>query len=77
MSVGFKAVQWNRRKLVYDATLIVGVALFIATYMAVGALNHPPAAARPAIRPTAVLLRMSPRACTVQPSRGRDRDCQR
>ena len=43
MSVGFKAVQWNRQKIVYDATLLAGVALFIGTYMAVGALRRPPA----------------------------------
>jgi nitrite reductase/ring-hydroxylating ferredoxin subunit len=43
MSAGFKAVQWNRRKIVYDAILIAGIALFIATYMTAGALNHPPA----------------------------------
>ena len=29
MSVGFRAVQWNRAKLVYDAILLAGVALFI------------------------------------------------
>jgi len=43
MSVSFRAVQWNRRKILYDAILLAGVALFIATYMTVGALRHPPA----------------------------------
>ena len=43
MSAGFKAVQWNRRKLVYDAILLVGIALFIAAYMTIGALREPPA----------------------------------
>ena len=43
MSVGFKAVQWNRRKLVYDGILITGIALFIGTFMTVGALRNPPA----------------------------------
>jgi len=43
MSVGFKAVQWNRRKLVYDAILIAGVLLFVGTFMTVGALRNPPA----------------------------------
>jgi nitrite reductase/ring-hydroxylating ferredoxin subunit/DMSO/TMAO reductase YedYZ heme-binding membrane subunit len=33
MSVGFQAVQWNRTKLVYDAILIAGAALCIATYL--------------------------------------------
>jgi nitrite reductase/ring-hydroxylating ferredoxin subunit/DMSO/TMAO reductase YedYZ heme-binding membrane subunit len=43
MSVGFQAVQWNRAKLVYDAILIGCVALFIGTFMAIGALRNPPA----------------------------------
>jgi nitrite reductase/ring-hydroxylating ferredoxin subunit/DMSO/TMAO reductase YedYZ heme-binding membrane subunit len=43
MSVGFKAVQWNRQKYVYDAILVAGVALFIGTFMIVGALRSPPA----------------------------------
>ncbi len=33
MSAGFRAVQWNRAKLVYDAILLAGVALYIGTYM--------------------------------------------
>jgi len=33
MSVGFRAVQWNRDKLIYDAILLVGVAVYIAGYM--------------------------------------------
>src|ERR1043166_6354733 len=43
MSAGFKAVQWNRRKVVYDAVLIAGVVLFVGTFMTVGALRTPPA----------------------------------
>jgi nitrite reductase/ring-hydroxylating ferredoxin subunit len=43
MSAGFQAVQWNRRKLVYDAVLIAGVVLFIGTFMTVGAVRTPPA----------------------------------
>jgi nitrite reductase/ring-hydroxylating ferredoxin subunit/DMSO/TMAO reductase YedYZ heme-binding membrane subunit len=43
MSAGFQAVQWNARKLVYDAVLLGGVALFIGTFMTVGALRTPPA----------------------------------
>ena len=43
MSVGFKTVQWNRRKLIYDAILIAGVVLFIGTFMIIGALRNPPA----------------------------------
>ncbi len=43
MSVGFSAVQWNRRKLIYDGIVIAGVVLFIGTFMTVGALRNPPA----------------------------------
>ena len=42
MSAGFKAVQWNRRKLIYDAILLGCVVLFIATFMTIGALRNPP-----------------------------------
>lgn len=42
MSTGFRAVQWNRTKLVYDAILIAGVTLFIGAFMLIGAHNHPP-----------------------------------
>ena len=43
MSVGFKAVQWNRDKLVYDAVLLAGVALFIGAFMLIKARTQPPA----------------------------------
>jgi hypothetical protein len=43
MSAGFEAVQWNRRKLVYDAILLTCVTLFIATFITVGAVRNPPA----------------------------------
>jgi len=43
MSAGFQAVQWNRKKLVYDAILLAGAALFIGTFMAVGVWRNPPA----------------------------------
>jgi nitrite reductase/ring-hydroxylating ferredoxin subunit/DMSO/TMAO reductase YedYZ heme-binding membrane subunit len=33
MSVAFRAVQWNRAKLIYDGILLVGVALYIGTYL--------------------------------------------
>src|SRR5215475_12846177 len=36
MSVGFRAVQWNRAKLVYDAILLAGVTLFIGGFLALG-----------------------------------------
>jgi len=34
MSVGYKAVQWNRQKKVYDWTLVGGILLFWAAYAA-------------------------------------------
>jgi nitrite reductase/ring-hydroxylating ferredoxin subunit/DMSO/TMAO reductase YedYZ heme-binding membrane subunit len=43
MSVGFQAVQWNAKKLVYDGILLGCVALFIATFMLIGAWRNPPA----------------------------------
>src|SRR5476649_1931660 len=42
MSVGFRAVQWNRDKLVYDGILIAAVALFIAGFSAIHWQLHPP-----------------------------------
>src|ERR1700741_1898107 len=43
MSVGFRAVQWNRRKVVYDLILVAGVALYIAAFMGISAWRKPPA----------------------------------
>src|ERR1700730_2834159 len=43
MSVGFRAVQWNRRKIVYDAILLAAVALYIAAFMGISAWRKPPA----------------------------------
>ena len=43
MSVGFRAVQWNRSKIVYDAILVVAVALYIAAFMGISAWRKPPA----------------------------------
>jgi nitrite reductase/ring-hydroxylating ferredoxin subunit/DMSO/TMAO reductase YedYZ heme-binding membrane subunit len=42
MSVGFRAVQWNRKKLVYDGVLIVAVSLFIAGFAKIHWQLHPP-----------------------------------
>jgi nitrite reductase/ring-hydroxylating ferredoxin subunit/DMSO/TMAO reductase YedYZ heme-binding membrane subunit len=36
MSVAFRAVQWNRAKIRYDAILFAGLALYIGIFMAVG-----------------------------------------
>ncbi len=43
MSAGFRAVQWNRDKIIYDAVLLAAAALFIGGFMAVGARLDPPA----------------------------------
>ena len=32
MSVGFRAVQWNRAKLVYDAIVLVAIALYLGGF---------------------------------------------
>ncbi len=42
MSVGFRAVQWNRAKLTYDVIIIVAVALFVSVFAALGWHWHPP-----------------------------------
>ncbi len=45
MSHGFRAVQWNRDKIVYDAILIACVALFIGAIVLTGAIFDPPKSA--------------------------------
>jgi nitrite reductase/ring-hydroxylating ferredoxin subunit/DMSO/TMAO reductase YedYZ heme-binding membrane subunit len=35
MSAGFKAVQWNRDKLIYDGVLLAGVTLYIGGFIAI------------------------------------------
>jgi nitrite reductase/ring-hydroxylating ferredoxin subunit/DMSO/TMAO reductase YedYZ heme-binding membrane subunit len=42
MSVGFRAVQWNRTKLVYDGILLAAVALYIGGFIAIAAWLDPP-----------------------------------
>jgi nitrite reductase/ring-hydroxylating ferredoxin subunit/DMSO/TMAO reductase YedYZ heme-binding membrane subunit len=42
MSAGFQAVQWNRRKLIYDAIVLAGVALVVGIHMTIGARLAPP-----------------------------------
>ncbi|MEP7029517.1 MAG: Rieske 2Fe-2S domain-containing protein [Pseudolabrys sp.] len=42
MSVGFRAVQWNRDKLVYDGILITAVILYIAVFAMVYWQRDPP-----------------------------------
>ena len=42
MSVGFRAVQWNRDKLVYDGILLCAVALYIGIFVGIYWWLHPP-----------------------------------
>src|SRR6266852_972580 len=42
MSAGFRAVQWNRAKLVYDGILLAGVVLYIGAYLTLGYWLDPP-----------------------------------
>src|SRR5580704_11314116 len=42
MSVGFRAVQWNRDKLVYDGVMLAAVALYLVGFAAIYWLWHPP-----------------------------------
>jgi hypothetical protein len=42
MSVRFRAVQWNRAKLVYDAIVLVATALYLGGFIATASALHPP-----------------------------------
>ncbi len=42
MSVGYKAIQWSRPKIVYDAIAGAGVLAFLAIYVIVNRLIHTP-----------------------------------
>src|SRR5207244_12722346 len=42
MSVGFRAVQWNRAKIIYDTILVTAVALFIGVFLLVAYRIDPP-----------------------------------
>jgi hypothetical protein len=42
MSLGFRAVQWNRKKLVYDGILLTFVALYIGGFARIYWWLHPP-----------------------------------
>ena len=42
MSAAFRAVQWNRTKLVYDGILLAAVALYIGAYMILAYWLDPP-----------------------------------
>ncbi len=43
MSAGFRAVQWNRDKIIYDAILIACVVVYIASFNAIAYRLRPPA----------------------------------
>src|SRR5262252_10282475 len=42
MSAGFRAVQWNQAKLVYDSILLASVTLYISSYLALAYWLDPP-----------------------------------
>src|SRR5499427_3715501 len=42
MSSAFRAVQWNRTKLVYDGVLLAGVTLYIGAYLILAQWLDPP-----------------------------------
>jgi nitrite reductase/ring-hydroxylating ferredoxin subunit/DMSO/TMAO reductase YedYZ heme-binding membrane subunit len=41
MSVGYKAVSWNRQKRIYDLVLIVGVVVYLALFIGLSAILNP------------------------------------
>ncbi len=41
MSVGYRAVGWNRQKKIYDAILLAGVLLYLAVFISAGLIWHP------------------------------------
>jgi nitrite reductase/ring-hydroxylating ferredoxin subunit/DMSO/TMAO reductase YedYZ heme-binding membrane subunit len=46
---GFRAVQWNRRKIIYDAIVLACVIAFVTIYLAVASWMNPPKNAEEAI----------------------------
>jgi DMSO/TMAO reductase YedYZ heme-binding membrane subunit/nitrite reductase/ring-hydroxylating ferredoxin subunit len=42
MSAGYQAVQWNRRKVVYDAVTFAAVIVYVGTFLFIGARVDPP-----------------------------------
>ena len=42
MSAGFRAVQWNRDKLIYDAVVLAGIAIYVTTFLSVEWWIEPP-----------------------------------
>jgi nitrite reductase/ring-hydroxylating ferredoxin subunit len=43
MSAGFRAVQWNCDKLIYDALVLAGVAIYMTIFVLTARHLHPPA----------------------------------
>ena len=43
MSAGFRAVQWNRDKRIYDGILLAAIAVYIAGFILIGAWTSPSA----------------------------------
>jgi sulfoxide reductase heme-binding subunit YedZ len=41
MSAGYRAISWNRQKRNYDLVLVGGIALYLATFLALGSMLHP------------------------------------
>ncbi len=42
MSVGYKTVQWNTHKRVYDAVIAAGIMLYLLAFVGAGAVTHRP-----------------------------------
>jgi len=45
VSVGYRAVQWNRQKKIYDGVVVVGVAIYLAAFVGLGIVIRPQATA--------------------------------
>jgi methionine sulfoxide reductase heme-binding subunit len=41
MSVGYKAVSWNRQKRIYDTILMTGVMMYLGIFIGLGSVFHP------------------------------------
>lgn len=41
MSVGYKAVSWNRQKRIYDVVLLGGIVLYLGLFIGLGAVVNP------------------------------------
>jgi nitrite reductase/ring-hydroxylating ferredoxin subunit/DMSO/TMAO reductase YedYZ heme-binding membrane subunit len=43
MSAGFHLIQWNRKKLIYDAVALIGIAIYVSVFLYVEYQIEPPA----------------------------------